>query len=589
MRLLLLTHTFNSLAQRLFVELRERGHEVSIELDIADAVTREAVALFRPDALIAPFLKRAIPEDVWRSTRCLIVHPGIVGDRGPSSLDWAILERERDWGVTVLQANAEMDAGDVWATVGFPLRDAAKSSVYRNEVAASALQAVLQALERFGDAAWPRAQPTPDPAARGRLRPPMRQDTRAIDWHCDDTATAHAKIAASDGFPGVLDALFALPCHLYDAHRASEATLRAARAAGTQAQPGDVVARRDGAVLRLTRDGGLWIGHAKPAWDDAQDGPAFKLPVAALFAEDVARLPELPAPLCRADDEWGELRYREHDGLGTVEFDFYNGAMSTRQCERLRAAVAYAKTRPIRVLLLAGGRDFFSNGIHLNQIEAAASPADESMRNIEAMDDLVLEILTATHLVTVSALRGNAGAGGGFLALAADEVWAHPGVVLNLHYKNMGNLYGSEYWTYTLPKRVGADGAKRIVQGRLPLSATQAARQGVLDAVFGDDALDFARQLQARARALAEDPGFEQRIAGKAARRSADEAVKPLARYRDEELARMRRNFYGFDTSYHVARYNFVRKIPHAWTPRHLAVHRDAAAARSPARAAETA
>jgi putative two-component system protein, hydrogenase maturation factor HypX/HoxX len=37
----------------------------------------------------------------------------------------------------------------------------------------------------------------------------------------------------------------------------------------------------------------------------------------------------------------------------------------------------------------------------------------------------------------------------------------------------------------------------------------------------------------------------------------------------------MRRNFYGFDPSYHVARHRFVHKAPAAWTPRHLARHRD--------------
>ena len=79
MRILLLTHAFNSLTQRLHVELRERGDEVSVELDIHPDITREAVALYRPDLVIAPFLKRAIPEDVWRSVRCLIVHPGAAG------------------------------------------------------------------------------------------------------------------------------------------------------------------------------------------------------------------------------------------------------------------------------------------------------------------------------------------------------------------------------------------------------------------------------------------------------------------------------------------------------------------------------
>ena len=37
----------------------------------------------------------------------------------------------------------------------------------------------------------------------------------------------------------------------------------------------------------------------------------------------------------------------------------------------------------------------------------------------------------------------------------------------------------------------------------------------------------------------------------------------------------MRRNFYGFDPSYHVARYHFVLKSPQSWTPRHLARHRE--------------
>ena len=59
-----------------------------------------------------------------------------------------------------------------------------------------------------------------------------------------------------------------------------------------------------------------------------------------------------------------------------------------------------------------------------------------------------------------------------------------------------------------------------------------------------------------------------------------DETRKPLAHYRAEELQRMNRNFYGFDPSYHVARHHFVYRKPHAWTPRHLATHRDGTSAK---------
>ena len=102
MRILFLAHSFNSLTQRLYVELTAAGHEVSIEFDINDRVTEEAAELFAPDLIVAPFLKRAIPMAVWSRYRSIVIHPGIPGDRGPSALDRAILRGEREWGVTAL-------------------------------------------------------------------------------------------------------------------------------------------------------------------------------------------------------------------------------------------------------------------------------------------------------------------------------------------------------------------------------------------------------------------------------------------------------------------------------------------------------
>ena len=94
------------------------------------------------------------------------------------------------------------------------------------------------------------------------------------------------------------------------------------------------------------------------------------------------------------------------------------------------------------------------------------------------------------------------------------------------------------------------------------------------------DGAPFARAVEDVALALAHYKRFAL-LDAKNARRARDEARKPLAAYRNEELGRMRLNFFGFDPSYHVARYNFVRKIAHSRTPLHLAVHRKVAAASS--------
>lgn len=576
LRILLLCHSFNSLSQRLYAELTALGHALSVELDIADAVTEEAVALFRPDLVLAPFLKRRIPDSVWRAVPCFVVHPGPPGDRGPAALDWAIVEGQPEWGVTVLQADGDFDAGPVWAHAAFPLRAASKAAIYRREVTDAAVAATLPALARFAAGDMPQKSVPAVDGWRGLLS----QARRAIDWSRDDSATVLAKMRASDGQPGVVDTLFARLCRLFDAHPASTNAL-----ADFGGAPGDVLAQRDGALLRRTVDGGVWIGRVSVAIGDAAS--PIKLPATQVFAAEAATLPERPVPLMRAADEWGELRYTEHGErgarVGVLSFDFCNGAMSTAQCQRLRDALVEVKQRDTQLLLIAGGDGFFSNGIDLNCIEAAAhrdgdSAADESWRNINAMNDVALDIITTTDRLTVSLLRGNAGAGGAFLALAADEVWAQRSVMLNPHYRNMGNLYGSEYWTYLAPRRLGADAAHALMQRRLPLSAPEAMRIGFVDRcldVPASEVLDAAVQ---EARLLAASYNLRDRVMRKQTERAAHEAERPLADYRKEELSRMHRNFYGFDPSYHVARHHFVHKLPHAWTPRHLAVHREVAA-----------
>jgi putative two-component system hydrogenase maturation factor HypX/HoxX len=248
--------------------------------------------------------------------------------------------------------------------------------------------------------------------------------------------------------------------------------------------------------------------------------------------------------------------------------------MSVDQCERLLHAFAHARSRPVRVVVLLGGTDFWSNGMHLNVIEAARSPADESWRNINAIDDIAHAIITAEDRWTIAALRGNAGAGGVFLALAADQVIARDSVILNPHYKNMGNLYGSEYWTYLLPKRVGAAHARDLTEHRLPISARQAADIGLIDRVIATGAAGFMPAVEKLAEQVANSPDYPEVIRAKSERRRRDELERPLTSYRAAELEQMKLNFYGFDPSYHVARYNFVFRVPHSRTPLHLAVHR---------------
>ncbi len=564
MKILLIASAFNGLTQRIYVELIERGHTVSVELALSEQHLIEAVDLFRPDIIFCPFLKQKVPELIWRNHVCLIIHPGIKGDRGASSLDWAIQNLETQWGVTALQAAVEMDAGDIWATVEFTMRPGAKSSIYTVEVTEAAVKVVLQALEHFQDANFkPESLDYSKPDVLGQLRPTMKQEQRAIDWENDTTAIILNKINAADGSPGVLDTLFGHQVYLYGA--ALESNLRG--------KPGELLAQRDGAICRATSDSAIWISHLKLK-EDLGGKQAIKLPATVVLKNAVNGLLEMPLSIYqRSSATFKEIWYEEKNAVGYLHFDFHNGAMSVGQCRRLRDALNEVKQHPARVLVLMGGRAAWSNGIHLNIIEASNNPAEESWQNINAIDDLIHEIINVDNKITVAAVHGNAGAGGVPFALACDKVCVRSGVVFNPHYKSMG-LYGSEYWTYSLPRRVGFEKAQEITDACMPMGMQEAKRIGLVDFIIPELFTAFDGKIQMMAETLAHSINYQKILESKVKRRSYEEFVKPLKYYRQDELRHMREDFFKPGSSYHSARKQFIYKVAGTETPKRLALHR---------------
>ena len=582
MRILLVSSAFSGLTQRFYTELTDAGYIVSVELHLGDvSQLLEGVALFRPELIICPFLTRRIPRELYENYRCLIVHPGIKGDRGPSSLDWAIQNGERVWGVTLLEAREEMDAGDIWASKTFPMRAATKSSLFYREVTQAAVDCLWEALTYF-DA--PDFKPEPldysNPAVKGQLMPLMKQTERAIDWTKHNTDEILRRIHAADGSPGLLTEIYGKPFYVFNAHKAT----------GLKGKPGDIIATANQAVCMATVDGAIWIGHLQAKLETGVKG--IKLPAALVLNDLLPKAVSVSGPLkglffkaiqplsidynqpgrqLPCQEVWYEL---EGD-IAYLYFSFHNGGMSTEQCRLLLSVYRHVVTLDVNVIVLMGGEEFWSNGIHLNAIENADHPGDESWANINAIDDLVQQIITTLDKVTISAVAGNAGAGGAILAIAADLVWVREGVILNPHYKNMGELYGSEYWTYLLPKRVGLETATALTEQRLPVSAKKAWRLGLVDQVLDKQHQIFAAQIKHLAKTYSTDAeALRNCLMEKAKTRCFDEAAKALLTYRRFELTQMYANFYGND-EYHAARKRFVYKLGgETKTPANIAIHR---------------
>jgi putative two-component system hydrogenase maturation factor HypX/HoxX len=241
--------------------------------------------------------------------------------------------------------------------------------------------------------------------------------------------------------------------------------------------------------------------------------------------------------------------------------------MSAGHCRRFLAALRHAAAQDTRVLVLRGGTDTFSNGIHLNVTEAAQNPARAAWANIKAINAICREIITCTRQVVISAYAGSAGAGGAMLGLGADVVAARSGIVLNPYY-DIG-LYGSELHTYTLPRRIGAVAAQRLIDDRRPVDADQARSLALVDEVgprhpgaYADWLLELAERHADAATARATRSAKAKRLAA--------EPV-PLDAYEAQELAEMSQDMFADRSGFAAARHAFVTKAKPARTPEHLA------------------
>lgn len=557
MKILLLCSVFNTLARRLFVDLREAGHKVAVTFEADLGATLIRIDEMRPDIVVAPILRRAIPAQVLARLPCLVIHPGPPGDAGPQALDHAILTRQTQWGVTVRRAAPELNAGPICAARSFPVRLASKSSLYAREVVDAASACVAEALAGFAEG----RAPAPPPAPRWRDR--IGEGDRMVSFEKDDADAILRKIASADGAPGALALMSGRHVHLYDARPEGSLT----------GPPGSVLARREGALCFAARRGAVWIGHARsPAMAGVTGG--FKQAAATLLARESAGAPDSPVPapaVIPAAPTLQDIAYREADGVGALSFDFYNGGMGRGQARRMGDAIDLAAARQTKVLVLEGGERFWSTGLDLMSIEAAQEPAAEAWEAANAFADLTLRLISMTCKLTVAALSGGAAAGGLFLALACDEVLARRGVLLTAHGLTGEAGVGAGYAVYLAARRLNPTLAASVLGAKGPVGVDAALRTGLVDRIGPSAAVDFAVWTREQASSAAADPELSHRLAAKAARRAEDETHRPLAHWREPEMERLRGLLFDPGSPFHQARRDFLARPRPGHTAHHVA------------------
>ncbi|SFV54438.1 Hydrogenase assembly protein HoxX [hydrothermal vent metagenome] len=147
------------------------------------------------------------------------------------------------------------------------------------------------------------------------------------------------------------------------------------------------------------------------------------------------------------------------------------------------------------------------------------------------------------------------------MGLACDYVVGKEGVVLNPHYKTLG-LSGSEYHTYTLPKRVSEAMSQKLLDECLPISVGMAKEIGMIDEVFSRE--NYYEELHQFALSTIDDDFLWDKQDYLEVNRAKIEALK------ERELQTMHPEFWDKESTFHKLRQEFVYKVCPRETPKRL-------------------
>jgi 2-(1,2-epoxy-1,2-dihydrophenyl)acetyl-CoA isomerase len=215
-----------------------------------------------------------------------------------------------------------------------------------------------------------------------------------------------------------------------------------------------------------------------------------------------------------------DLRAEIDDGVAVITMSRPDrrNALSEAMVSALGAVLALVESdEAVGCVVLTGAAGAFCAGGDVKGM--AAPPADRGGDGAGRSLDVVIhrqrlsQRATSGRLwsmpkPTIAAIGGPAAGAGLSLALACDLRYAVPGAVLTTAFARVA-FAGDYGGTWFLTQLVGSGKAKELYYFSERLSAEDAERLGIVNAIFPP--ADFEREVMARARRLAEGPSIAYR------------------------------------------------------------------------------
>lgn len=223
-------------------------YELRTRLSAADV--QQIREEYRPDLVLVVGWRTILPPEVYEYPRfgCLAVHDSVLPEyRGFAPVNWAVINGERQWGVSLFHVGAGVDDGDVVDQVTFEVGPRTTAAELYEMVTQASVDVIERNLPSICDGTAAR---TPQDHARATYACARTPGDGQIDWQRQSTAEIDRLIRGlCRPYPGAFTYWKGQKLTLWEAHPVEPAPTYAGRI------PGRVVGFTDGHADVLTLDG----------------------------------------------------------------------------------------------------------------------------------------------------------------------------------------------------------------------------------------------------------------------------------------------------------------------------------------------
>ena len=216
---------------------------------LRDGAALETIRQLEPDLIVVAAYGRILPQEILDYPRlgCVNVHSSLLPKyRGAAPINWAILNGEKETGVTIMHMAPALDAGDIIAQRATPIDPDETAEALYDRLARLGADLLAETLPRLADGTASRIPQAEDQAT---LAPMLSRDLSPMDFTRPAQAL-HDQVRGLIPWPAATMDLNGVRCKVFATAVLGETTGKA---------PGSVI-QADKKGLKLACGGGTVLG-----------------------------------------------------------------------------------------------------------------------------------------------------------------------------------------------------------------------------------------------------------------------------------------------------------------------------------------